>query len=200
MGKGDGRYIASNGKDQLLKVWDLRRMLSNENIRDIPAGTKFDYTMEMYPLWDNQKKLREDTSLFTFRGHHIYNTLIKCQFSPRETTGQRYISTGSADGSVYIFDTLTGGTAMHLRSDLQKDTVKEVSWHPSKPIIATSSFKGALNLWSINTGQTPEMVYEMPAEQYMGDRNDNVQRSVRPNREAMGLHLGFQEMGQVVDQ
>lgn len=156
----------------------------------------------MYPLCDKQKKLRDDTSVFTFKGHHIYYTLIRCQFSPRETTGQRYIATGSADGSVLIFDTLTGGTAMHLKSEYQTDTVKEVSWHPSKPIIATSSFKGALNLWSINTGPKPEMLFEMPPEQYTGDRNDNVQRSVRPglNREAMGLHLGFQEMNQVVDQ
>lgn len=41
VGKGDGRYIASNGKDQLLKVWDLRKMLSNDYIREIqiPPGT-----------------------------------------------------------------------------------------------------------------------------------------------------------------
>ena len=24
--KGDGLYLASNGKDQLLKVWDIRKM------------------------------------------------------------------------------------------------------------------------------------------------------------------------------
>jgi len=64
--------------------------------------------MEMYPLCDKQKKLRNDTSVLTFKGHHVYNTLIKCKFSPRETTGQRYVYTGSADGSVYVFDTLTG--------------------------------------------------------------------------------------------
>ena len=28
--KGDGIYVASNGKDQLLKVWDIRKMVSFE--------------------------------------------------------------------------------------------------------------------------------------------------------------------------
>jgi len=27
--KGDGRYVISNGKDQLLRLWDLRKMRTN---------------------------------------------------------------------------------------------------------------------------------------------------------------------------
>jgi WD repeat-containing protein 23 len=27
--KGDGRYVISNGKDQKLRLWDLRKMRSN---------------------------------------------------------------------------------------------------------------------------------------------------------------------------
>ena len=33
--KGDGVYVASNCKDQLLKVWDIRRMVSFEEFRRI---------------------------------------------------------------------------------------------------------------------------------------------------------------------
>jgi len=29
--KGDGRYIISNGKDQALRLWDLRKMCSSED-------------------------------------------------------------------------------------------------------------------------------------------------------------------------
>lgn len=29
--KGDGRYVISNGKDQALRLWDLRRMRSSED-------------------------------------------------------------------------------------------------------------------------------------------------------------------------
>ncbi len=33
--KGDGRYIISNGKDQTLKLWDLRKMVSFKDWKDI---------------------------------------------------------------------------------------------------------------------------------------------------------------------
>ena len=42
-----------------------------------------------------------DPSVQTYRGHAVAYTLIRCYFSPSFTTGQRYIVTGSSDGSVY---------------------------------------------------------------------------------------------------
>lgn len=33
--KGDGRYVISNGKDQALRLWDLRRMRSSEEFDEI---------------------------------------------------------------------------------------------------------------------------------------------------------------------
>lgn len=33
--KGDGRYVISNGKDQALRLWDLRKMRSNEEFDEI---------------------------------------------------------------------------------------------------------------------------------------------------------------------
>jgi DDB1- and CUL4-associated factor 11 len=50
----------------------------------------------------------------TFSGHSVLSTLIRCQFSPIETTGQRYIYTGSSDGRIHIYDLLTGDVAMKL--------------------------------------------------------------------------------------
>ena len=45
--KGDGRYVISNGKDQVLRLWDLRKMRSSldwENVRDRHYGIpNFDY-------------------------------------------------------------------------------------------------------------------------------------------------------------
>lgn len=34
----------------------------------------------------------------TYRGHIVTRTLIRCRFSPIETTGQRYIYTGCGAG------------------------------------------------------------------------------------------------------
>ena len=38
----------------------------------------------------------------TYRGHSVLRTLIRCHFSPFETTGGQYIYSGSADGKVHV--------------------------------------------------------------------------------------------------
>lgn len=48
-----------------------------------------------------------DVSVQAFRGHSVLQTLIRAYFSPAHSTGQRYVYTGSADGSVRIY----GGSA-----------------------------------------------------------------------------------------
>ena len=49
---------------------------------------------------DRRLLVRHDTSVMTYRGHTVLQTLIRCRFSPAHTTGQRYIYTGCATGSV----------------------------------------------------------------------------------------------------
>ena len=44
-----------------------------------------------------------DNSVQTLRGHHVATTLIRAYWSPMHTTGQRFVYSGSADGSVYIY-------------------------------------------------------------------------------------------------
>lgn len=41
-----------------------------------------------------------DSSLMTYRGHCVLNTLIRARFSPMFSTGQQYIYTGCASGAV----------------------------------------------------------------------------------------------------
>lgn len=45
----------------------------------------------------------KDCSVMTYRGHSVLRTLIRCHFSPRESTGQGYIYSGSADGLIHIW-------------------------------------------------------------------------------------------------
>jgi WD repeat-containing protein 23 len=75
--------------------------------------------------------------------------LIRCYFSPPETTGQRYVYTGSKDGKVCIYDLLTGKEAMILESKHAGETARDVSWHPSYPVIASTSFEGEINTWTL---------------------------------------------------
>ena len=45
--KGDGRYVISNGKDQALRLWDLRKMRTNEEyegvVKDFYGLRGYDY-------------------------------------------------------------------------------------------------------------------------------------------------------------
>lgn len=43
-----------------------------------------------------------DCSVMTYRGHAVLRTLIRCNFSPAETTGSQYIYSGSADGRIHV--------------------------------------------------------------------------------------------------
>ncbi|PWY99089.1 WD40 repeat-like protein [Testicularia cyperi] len=104
--KGDGRYCISNGKDQSCKLWDLRMMHTSakfDSMTHRDYGLRnFDYRSMAYrkPRYQSHP---EDCSVMTYRGHAVLKTLIRCHFSPLETTGQKYIYSGSADGRIHIW-------------------------------------------------------------------------------------------------
>ncbi|KAK8104005.1 LEC14B protein [Apiospora kogelbergensis] len=168
--KGDGRYILSNGKDQSMKLWDLRKMYTSAQFTDLDPtqhtrlGTGFDYRWESYDdtTWFPHPN---DNSVVTFRGgHKILRTLIRCHFSPPGSTDSRYVYTGSHDGKVYIYN-LDGTPAGDI--DVQEATlgetlprnyrphrhrgqhhrggftcVRDAAWHPNAPFIAASALNG----------------------------------------------------------
>lgn len=110
--KGDGRYVISNGKDQILRLWDLRMMRSNSDFESVAKQhygvPHFDYRAESYPQ-PRHKAHPLDCSVMKFTGHEVLRTLIRCHFSPAETTGQQYIYSGSSDGRIHVsqYATLT---------------------------------------------------------------------------------------------
>lgn len=56
-----------------------------------------------YPGRNRLVRHPHDCSLMTYRGHSVLSTLIRAYWSPAATTGQRFVYTGSADGSVWIY-------------------------------------------------------------------------------------------------
>ena len=103
----------------------------------------------------------QDASLLTFSGHRVLETLIRAYFSPLVSTGQRYVYSGSYDGSVYVWnlDATLAGKINVLKAtknsrprdpDLLVETydywgrnggswmtcVRDASWHPNAPLIA----------------------------------------------------------------
>ncbi|GAA5944429.1 uncharacterized protein JCM15063_000952 [Sporobolomyces koalae] len=105
--KGDGRYCITNGKDQAMKLWDLRMMTSDEEFDRLRLDRKnfssgYDYRSGYYPK-PRYLQHPHDTSVMTYRGHSVVSTLIRCHWSPVATTGQRYLYSGSADGKIHIY-------------------------------------------------------------------------------------------------
>ena len=175
--KGDGRYVLSNGKDQTMKLWDLRKMMPTEKASRLdPArySTGFDYRFLQYPDAEYEPH-PHDCSLVTFRGHRVLKTLIRCHFSPPGSTDSRYVYSGSEDGSVYVYNmdaTLAGkidvNKATHhsrpkdpdfythsyeMRTnrnpDAWKTCVRDASWHPNAPVVAgVSSQKRTIRMTS----------------------------------------------------
>lgn len=160
--KGDGRYVLSNGKDQMMKLWDLRKMMTTQDFDKIDINaytTGFDYRFMPYADEDYQPH-PHDCSVVTFRGHRVLKTLIRCHFSPPGSTNSRYVYSGSEDGKVYIYNldaTLAGvidvgsvtfqtrpqdrdiyATAYEMRSGelAWRTCVRDASWHPSAPVLA----------------------------------------------------------------
>lgn len=83
--------------------------------QSLPVMDGFDYRWMDYTYKVPQMHPM-DNSVMTFRGHTVLQTLIRCYFSPLETTGQRYLYSGSGDGSIYIFDILSGNNKVCVSS------------------------------------------------------------------------------------
>ncbi|KAJ3160209.1 hypothetical protein HDU86_001045 [Geranomyces michiganensis] len=168
--KSDGRYALSNGKDQTMKMWDLRKCLEENQFRDdetLQVGyysERWDYRSDNYPGPRNFRHPR-DCSVQTFTGHSVLKTLIRCHFSPLFNTGQQYVYTGSADGIVRIFS-LDGQLVHELNTndglkgnELPRERMafdfflprrswagqvtRDVSWHPFLPYMISTSWCGA---------------------------------------------------------
>ncbi|KAJ9696341.1 hypothetical protein PVL29_008523 [Vitis rotundifolia] len=102
--RGDGRHLISNGKDQSIKLWDIRKMSSNATCTPGFRNYEWDYRWMDYPTQARELKHPCDQSLSTYKGHSVLRTLIRCYFSPSYSTGQKYIYSGSSDSCIYIYD------------------------------------------------------------------------------------------------
>lgn len=163
--KGDGRYILSNAKDQTMKLWDLRKMMTTDRFDKVRVDdytTGFDYRYSPYDERDYEPH-PHDCSVVTFRGHKVLKTLIRCHFSPAGSSDGKYVYSGSYDGCVYIWNldaTLAGKIdvlaatkntrplederyvnrwEMSSRSTQWHAIVRDASWHPNAPVIAGKS-------------------------------------------------------------
>ncbi|XP_028392879.1 DDB1- and CUL4-associated factor 11-like isoform X2 [Dendronephthya gigantea] len=148
--KGDGRYLITSSKDQTIKLWDMRRFTDADGMREgvmaVAKNQYWDYRWEGVPKrFQRDTKLKGDVSVMTYRGHSFLRCLIRARFSPVETTAQNFIYTGSADGCIYIYDLNSGMIVSRLQG--HNDVIRDVSWHPSRPCMMSSSWDQTVKCW-----------------------------------------------------
>eukprot|EP00288_Rhodomonas_lens_P017730 CAMPEP_0177712000 /NCGR_PEP_ID=MMETSP0484_2-20121128/12165_1 /TAXON_ID=354590 /ORGANISM="Rhodomonas lens, Strain RHODO" /LENGTH=619 /DNA_ID=CAMNT_0019223779 /DNA_START=176 /DNA_END=2032 /DNA_ORIENTATION=+ len=104
--KQDGVSLLSNGKDGRLLLWDLRRGEAMGADGYVKKGA---------------------TPLVTMQGlHQVEHTLVQCGFSSHVGTHNRFAWSGSADGALAVYDSLTGKPAAQLKG--HKGVVRDASW------------------------------------------------------------------------
>ncbi|KAK9492268.1 WD40-repeat-containing domain protein [Lipomyces doorenjongii] len=169
--KKDGRYLLSNGKDQTMKLWDIRKLVSADKFRDMEPkdySTRFDYRYQRFPGPVGSRH-PNDCSVMTYTGHQVLRTLIRCHFAPPSTSGSQYVYSGSSDGKVHIWSldgqvkniidvSAASGNNAAFHTDARERyyrlglrftgggdsvaCVRDASWHPYLPIIASSAWNG----------------------------------------------------------
>ncbi|CAK9151000.1 unnamed protein product [Ilex paraguariensis] len=149
--RGDGRYFISNSKDQTIKLWDIRKMSSKASCYAGFRNYEWDYRWMDYPPQARDLKHPCDQSVATYKGHSVLRTLIRCYFSPSDSTGQKYIYTGSHDSCVYIYDVVSGAQVAKLK--YHKSTIRDCSWHPNYPMLVSSSWDGDVVKWEFAGGR-----------------------------------------------
>jgi len=150
--------IFSGGLDNDIKVWDLRNksspVMTLDGHEDTVTGLKLspdgsfvlsnsmDNTVR---IWDVRPYCKGPRNVKVFQGlqHNYEKTLLRCSWSP---DGSK-VSAGSADRFVYIWDTATRRILYKLPG--HRGSVNEVDFHPTEPIVASSSSDNTIYLGEI---------------------------------------------------
>jgi COMPASS component SWD3 len=169
-GDEDGRFLAANSYDNILRVYDRRSQLISSGAQD-PMQLSFLVTGHKNKNWpiksaffrgDGHKyklhlpsrawprKLTDgDAEDFADADAHGDTTAASAAM-PRETL---LLATGSADNKIYLHDVSLSGASgkpapfLAQRLDGHTDRVYCVDFHPTEPILASASADLSVKIW-----------------------------------------------------
>lgn len=149
----DGYTILTNCKDQTIKLWDIRKFTSEDSAKQferdaVNNGNDWDYRYNFLPSKYADSKIvvqKGDTSIMTFAGHSVLQTLVRAKFSPSYTRN-RYIYAGDSRGGYCVWDIHSGDLILQ-NNDIHSKNVRDVDWHPHQPLLATSSWDETITFW-----------------------------------------------------
>ena len=115
------------------------------------AGESWDYRWQGVAANPNRavRYTRPGPCVAAFYGHSVLQTLMKAHYSPRRTTGRRYIYAGSFNGAVHIYDTHL--LEVHHVFPAHSMVVRDCAWHPYLPMLVTASWDCSSGIWSSRT-------------------------------------------------
>ena len=149
----DGRWIATGGKDQTIKLWDVatgkevRTFTGHANIVECvcfsPDGLQIASGSDngVIKLWDTES----GQQILTHRGHTAGVTSLA--FSP---DGTRIVS-GSKDATVKFWNATAANNFRLLRG--HTTDISHICFSPDGKRIASASLGGAPKIWDATTGE-----------------------------------------------
>ncbi|KRZ83967.1 Nitric oxide-associated protein 1, partial [Trichinella sp. T8] len=123
----DGRYVVTLAKDMKFGVWDLR--LPKRPVHDFEGNNS---SAERPPI---------NNSVMVTYAHFspILPTDLQCYFSPASLTGQRFIYSGTVNGSYVLVDPVTGRRLYSKR--VHSSLIQDIAWNPNcNEIVTTGVF------------------------------------------------------------
>ncbi|CBJ48541.1 conserved unknown protein [Ectocarpus siliculosus] len=107
--------------------------------------------------------------------------------------GGGYVTSGSDDGRVFIWERSSGRLVRAIKADDQ--IVNCVAPHPSLPVLATSGLESVARIWSPR-GEEEEVIGDDEAADSDPDSRslEDIAQSNQGNMDSVGVNLGFQPL------
>jgi WD40 repeat protein/tRNA A-37 threonylcarbamoyl transferase component Bud32 len=150
----DGKRLASGGPDQVVRVWDLA---TGQAERSLPAGDKGVKALDFSPdgrrlaaaSYDAHLRFWDVASGKLSLDVNTHVGLFSMAFSPEDPSGARRVAVGGTNGSVTVWDAVSGKLVRSFAGLVGH--VVGVAFSPDGKHVAAAA--EGVRVWDVSTGQ-----------------------------------------------